>query len=105
MQLSTCNMVAARVPQGNRRNERSTQLIGGSRFLIPQGVRVETSTLYRTVQWLRNLRIRLHLAYLWKQGCVLVPKGMKTASDEGQDSAQSIFFEICSVNQLVVEAL
>ena len=29
MQLSTCKMVAARVPQGNRRNERSTQLIGG----------------------------------------------------------------------------
>jgi len=29
MQLSTCNMVAARVPQGNRRNETSMQLVGG----------------------------------------------------------------------------
>ena len=29
MQLSTCDMVAARVPQGNRRNETSMQLVGG----------------------------------------------------------------------------
>jgi len=50
MQLSTCNMVAAKVPQGNRRNERSMQLIGGSRLLIPQGVRVETSNLYSMKQ-------------------------------------------------------
>ena len=87
MQLSTCNIVAARVPQGNRRNERSMQLIEGSRSRISQGVRVETSSLYSMKQWLRNLLIRLHLAYLWKQGCVLVPKGMKTASDKGHDSA------------------
>jgi hypothetical protein len=29
MQLSTCNMVATRVPQENRRNETSMQLVGG----------------------------------------------------------------------------
>lgn len=50
MQLFTCDMVTARVPQGNRRNERSIQLIEGQRLLIPQGVRVETSTLYNTEQ-------------------------------------------------------
>lgn len=55
MQLSTCNMVAARVPQGNRRGERSMQLVGGSRLLIPQGARVETINLYMAEQWLRNL--------------------------------------------------
>ena len=48
-------MVAARVPQGNRRGERSMQLVGGSRLLIPQGARVETSNLYMAEQWLRNL--------------------------------------------------
>ena len=55
MQLSTCNIVAVRVPQGNCRNERSIQLVEGSRLLISQGARVETSTLYNTEQWLRNL--------------------------------------------------
>ena len=55
MQLSTCNIVAVRVPQGNYRNERSIQLVEGSRLLISQGARVETSTLYNTEQWLRNL--------------------------------------------------
>lgn len=29
MQLSTCNMVTTRVPQENRRNETSMQLVGG----------------------------------------------------------------------------
>ena len=55
MQLSICNMMAMRVPQGNHGNERSMQLIGGSRHLIPQGVRVETSNLYSTEQLLRNI--------------------------------------------------
>ena len=46
LQNPTCDMVAARVPQGNRRNETSMQLVGGSRFRISQGARAERSNLY-----------------------------------------------------------
>ena len=88
MQLSTCDMVAARVPQGNCGDERSMQLIGGSRLRIPQGVRAETSTLYSTSVVVAEPIIRLHLIYLWKQGCVLGLKGTKTMSDVGHDSAR-----------------